>query len=91
MPISFNKDLSSLKDEYIKKINDKTGEVILAVYPDFTQRNILASNDSTLIDNTWQWINSKRAIATTNKNIIINANSSKTIYDTYKDFESQIK
>lgn len=76
---------------YINKVNVKTGDVIVAVYPDYTQRNILASGDTALITSTWNWINSKRAIANTAKTNITNATTSKIVYDTYYDFEKQIQ
>jgi hypothetical protein len=91
MPINFENDLKLLQERYINKVNIRTGEIILAIYPDYTQRNILASGDIILINNTWNWINSKREIANIAKDTINNASTSKIIYDTFKNFELQIQ
>lgn len=90
MPINFTKDLNLLKDDYITKVNNKTGEVILKTYPDYLQRNILASGDSELIKSTWEWIDGKRGIANVAKDKITNSGNSKLIYETYKEFEAGI-
>jgi hypothetical protein len=91
MPVSFEKSLSELKEGYVNNVNAKTSEIILATYPDYTQRNIIASGDSALIEKTWDWINAKRLIANNTKAAMQSATSSKIIYDAYADFEKQIQ
>ena len=91
MPINLSIDIQKLKNEYVIKVNTKSGEVISNKYPDYTQRNILASNDQSLINNVWSWINSIRNLSNVTNESINNSTNSKTIYDIYQSFLTTIE
>jgi hypothetical protein len=57
---TFDLNLERLQFCYKRMINMEASDVILARYPDYLQRNLLAQNDSQAIDIAWTWINSIR-------------------------------
>lgn len=84
-------NIDSIKHHYKIQINTITGNIITAKYPDYAQRNIIASGNQDLITYTWAWINSIRDLSNITNESINNSTNSDTIYDIYQSFLTTIE
>lgn len=82
MPFIITKPLDEQKQEFIAEVNKQAGDKILAVYPDYKQRNMTArylelsvlgrldTQEALDIKGAWEWIKSVReASNTTNQDL----------------------
>jgi hypothetical protein len=83
-------DLDNCKSEYKLMINALTNNVIIDKYPMYRQNNILASGNQTLIDECWDFINSKIVISNNTNDNIMNSTTVEEIDNHYKYFQTVI-
>ena len=82
--------LSTVKANTQSLVNVVAGEKITSKYPEYKQRNILASNDTEFITATWDWINSIRNLSNTTNDAINNAQNVQEIENIYQHFLSNL-
>jgi hypothetical protein len=84
-------DSIEVSRKYYKEfINELTGSKILAKYPDYTQRNILASGDTSFIESAWSWINLVRELSNS-KSAEIDSATSEAIVSIFEEFKASLE
>jgi len=87
MRINFSdKTLDETKQQYYEKVNDKTSKEILKIAPITKQINMLAAGKK-LPNRIKELVDYSNVI----NESILSADSVKTIYDIFKDFENTIE
>jgi hypothetical protein len=83
-------NINGVRKYYKELINNLTGNTILTKYPDYSQRNILASGDADLITEAWDYINSIRDLSNSANDTISSAQDTQEIEAIYQDYLTQL-
>jgi hypothetical protein len=85
-----NDYLDKIKSNMVSSVNSYASEKILSRYPDYLQRNILASGDADLITEAWDYINSIRDLSNSANDTISSAQDTQEIEAIYQDYLTQL-